>query len=416
MRASAARARITPGVLSSVTALAGSTAGLFRRSVPALTRVAPVRLLAWLSTSVPAPSFCRLPAPLRTASNVTVWPRVLMLPPAAPTTTARLAASVRSAMACRPPPSSVSGAAAAPSRLLLSIASTPALTTVPPAKLLAPPSSVQVPAPCLTRPPLPLIWPAKWLVAPLPPVRSVKALSATSPPATPPPASEPMVSSAPSTRPTPGLLSRLSATPSASAAPPSKRSVPFCTCTGPLKLLLPLRLNWPLPCLTRPPLPLIEPAKRVLVLRPPVLSVKPARSTPPPAAPPPASEPMRPSAANANATPGLLSSITAACGNTAELLSFRVPALTVRLPSKLFAPASCTLPEPRLTRAALPANSPATPRSCDWLSSVPPPAPTLSLRVAARLRSASARSVPPARVSAPLVEPSRLSASIASTP
>ena len=357
---SVASARLTPAASASVTALAGSAAGWLRRSVPALTWVAPAKLPAPANTRVPAPRFSSAPLPASGPASVRVWPWVSMLPPPAATCSVRSAPSVRSLLACSRPPSSVSGAAAAPSRLSLSIASTPAWTSVPPAKLLAPPFRVQVPVPCLTRPPLPLMRPANWVDAPLPPVRNVKALSATSPPAAPPPASEPSVSSAASTSTAPAWLSRLNATPSARAAPPCRRSMPFCTRTGPLKLLLPLRLNSPLPCLTSPPLPLIAPANWVLVLLPPVLRVKPARSTPPPSAPPPASEPSVSAPCSSRPAPATSARLRATpSARAAPPCSASVPACTRTGPVNRLAPLRVNWPAPCLTRPPLPLRTPA---------------------------------------------------------
>ena len=74
MRASAASAKVTPGLLSSVTALAGSVAGLFSCSVPALMVVAPFRLWAPLRVSVPVPSFCNPPLPLITPAKSVLAP------------------------------------------------------------------------------------------------------------------------------------------------------------------------------------------------------------------------------------------------------------------------------------------------------------------------------------------------------
>ena len=180
----------------------------------------------------------------------------------------------------------VSASAAPPCR-----ASVPPSTLTGPLKVLAP-LRLKRPSPCLSRPPLPAITPEYRVLAWLPPVRSVKLLSATLPPSAPPPASEPTVSSPSSTRPTPGALARLRATPSVSAAPPCKVSVPPCTATGPLKVLVPASVKLPTPCLTSPPLPDTTPANRVLRSLPPVRSVWVPSTRLPPNGPPPASAPM----------------------------------------------------------------------------------------------------------------------------
>ena len=102
--------------------------------------------------------------------------------------------------------------------------------------------------------------PAYWLLAPLPPVRKVLTPSARLPPRAPPPAKDPRVSLSDKASSAPTVLSNDTATPSASAAPPCKVRRPAWTCTGPAKLLGPASVKLPLPCLTRPPLPLTVPA------------------------------------------------------------------------------------------------------------------------------------------------------------
>ena len=67
-----------------------------------------------------------------------------------------------------------------------------------------------------------------------------------------------MVSLAASTRPTPGLLSKVSATLSASAAPPCSTRLPLRSRTGPLKLLAPLSVTRP-PVMSRPWAPSASP-------------------------------------------------------------------------------------------------------------------------------------------------------------
>ena len=87
------------------------------------------------------------------------------------------------------------------------------------------PDSVNVPPPALTKPPVPLITPAKAVSVLLPPVVKVPAPSVTLPPVAPPPAKEPMLTLLPfKSRTTPAVLARVTAEllPNAVALPACK--------------------------------------------------------------------------------------------------------------------------------------------------------------------------------------------------
>ena len=194
----------------------------------------------------------------------------------------------------------------------------------------------------------------------MPPVRSVKALSATSPPSWPPPDSVPSVSSASKASRTPALLDSATDAPSASAAAPCKARVPPATVTGPLKVLVPPSVRLPAPCLTSPPLPDNTPPNTVLVWLPPARRVKLLSVTLPPMAPPPASEPTVSSPNSTRPTPAALARLSATPSvSAAPPCRVRVPPCTATGPLKVLAPANVKLPRPCLTTPPLPDTTPA---------------------------------------------------------
>ena len=324
----------------------------------------------------------------------------------------------------------------APSWVSALIASRPWRTSVPPLWLLAA-VSVNTPWPSLTRPPLPLMRPSNRLLAPLPPVVKLAVPSArlpalAGPALAAPPASEPTVWLLCSASTTPAPSAKVTATRSVSAAMPARLSVPPSSRSVPSNRLAPARVKVPLPCLSRPPLWLITPSKRLLRLSAPLPSVKPPSSTCPPVAAPPASEPTRPSANSARLTSAALARVTALCASASACRSTSRPLLTVVAPSNRLGPAKVRLPLPCLVRPPLPLITPAKtvlrlspPRVRPWLASAtapplgPPPAsepitvgpsrlsraPAASCKVTALLASAagwSSTSVPAATRVAPV--------------
>ena len=122
----------------------------------------------------------------------------------------------------------------------------PPETIALPVKVLTP-DRVNVPVPVLVIPPEPLITPPNVVESLFPPVVRVLTSSNTEVPAAP--ASEPISSSAFTSRIAPDAL-RMTATVSSSAEPPSKASVPALTVTSPRNVLAPESTRVPSPTLS----------------------------------------------------------------------------------------------------------------------------------------------------------------------
>ena len=98
-------------------------------------------------------------------------------------------------------------------------------------------------------------------------------------------------------------------------------------------MLLPDRVNVPVPVLVKPPVPLITPAKAVSVLLPPVVKVPAPSVTLPPVAPPPAKEPMLTLLPfKSRTTPAVLARVTA------ELLPKALVLPACKVPSSIAVP------------------------------------------------------------------------------
>ena len=122
-------------------------------------------------------------------------PLVSKVPPADDSVTGR--AAVKLAIACTVPPARPSVVPASPKALSEPTWTTPPPTVVPPAKLLLPPS-VTVPGPSSSRPPLPLMSPAK--------ATSSERLKASTPLFSTLPAIMPVVPPSPSCRVPPEMI------------------------------------------------------------------------------------------------------------------------------------------------------------------------------------------------------------------
>jgi len=101
--------------------------------------------------------------------------------------------------------------------------------------------------------------------------------------------------------------------------------------------------------------------------------------------------------------------------------SCSVPPITCVGPPKVLAlPVRASAPLPVLLNTALPLSGPANVTVCACVSSVPPPVPTpgpiTTERAACSVKAASARKLPPASVSAPLLAPSAALPLIANVP
>ena len=119
--------------------------------------------------------------------------------------------------------------------------------------------------PLFTRPPLPEMTPSKLVEVLSPPVVRMFAPSKT----LPDPASEPIVSDAPTPRRAGAVM--VTATVSASAAPPVRFTSPPLIVTGPVKVLAPPSSSRPGPFLTRPAMFEIALSARIVELPVPSL-------------------------------------------------------------------------------------------------------------------------------------------------
>src|SRR5262249_39022504 len=126
------------------------------RSVPTLTLVAPVYVLAPLSVSVPPPLWSRPPPPPIVHPSAALLPLVSTAPPPALSVVLRF--EVKPARNCSVPPPKLSPPEVAPKLASAVTASVPVLIAVPPVYVLVP-VSVSVPAPVFLRPPTPTIRP-----------------------------------------------------------------------------------------------------------------------------------------------------------------------------------------------------------------------------------------------------------------
>ena len=164
------------------------------------------------------------------------------------------------------------------------------------------------------------------------------------------------------------LLSSVSVAPESSvklaaevAVPaPESVSVPAAPWSAPVNEFTPVSVRVPVPFLVMPPpVPLMIPAKLVLVLFAPRASV-PLPSVTFPPEPPPASEPMEALLpARSSATPAALASVTAVeVESAAPPLSCRMPALIAVAPVNELVPASVSVPDPLFAIPPLPLIAP----------------------------------------------------------
>ena len=220
-------------------------------STPALIVVRPVAPSAPVRDSVPVPCFSRPPVPLIAPEN-----SVLLAVPAVrvPAPRVMLPAPDRSPVVCaNPARSKVAPLATAsgplPAALVAPSRKMPDVTVSPPEKLFGPDSTV-TPLPSCVSVPVPEIVPAIVTV----PVWSIsRALLSTM------------------------LPLRLPVAP-----PEPSCTAPALIVVAAEKLLEPVRVRVPLPCLTRPPLPLIDPAKLVEVAPVSVITALPRLTDPEP--------------------------------------------------------------------------------------------------------------------------------------
>src|SRR5262249_18918781 len=237
-------------------------------SVPTLTLVAPVYVLAPLSVALPASLFVGPPTPPIVPPSVALLPLVSNVPPPALRVVPRF--KPKPARNWSVPPPNASPLLAAPKLASVVTASVPALIAVPPVYVLTP-LSVNVPAPLLVTPPMPPIVPPSVALLPLvskapPPALSVAPRFEVKPArnwSVPPPKVSPLEAA-------PKLASVVTA------------SRPALIVVPPVYVLTPLSVSVPPPVLISPPVPDMIPENVVLVLSPPAVSAAAPSVDPPP--------------------------------------------------------------------------------------------------------------------------------------
>ena len=185
---------------------------------------------------------------------------------------------------------------------------------------------------------------------------------------------------------------------------PLTATTPPFMATPPSKVLVPDKVNFPVPVLVSKP----TPDKALLKVRSyPLVSM-----VPPPAFKLPARAELK--AANACKVPPSKLSAPAASPKFPSLLTATTPPFMATPPSKVFTPDKVKTPVPVLLNEPVPEKTPLKVRSYPLVSMVPPPAFTVPVRV--KLRDVKICKAPPSKLSVPLTLPKFPSPFTATTP